>query len=505
MRAPLSYRPSRSTLSGPMLCAACGTENEPGSKFCGECGSALAAACPACGTANSPGVKFCGECGSALGARAPAPSPRRAPPPSGSWSPSSSPTSSASRPRPRSETPRTRASSCRATSRSAARLIDALRRHRREVHRRRGDGGLGDADGERGRRRARGPRRARPGRAVSELDPTLAARAGVLTGEAAVTLGAEGQGMVAGDLVNTAVAHPVRRRAGHGSRRRGDPARDRGGVAFEDGGRARAEGKAEPLPLCRALRVVAGAAAARRSRPVSRRRSSAVTASCGSSRSSSTRPARERQGAPRLGHRHRRDRQVAARLGVREVLDGLAEHVWWHRGRCLAYGEGVTFWALAEMVRMRAGIARGRGAGARARRSSPRRRGAHRRSRTSARWVEPRLAHLLGLAERHRADREDLFSAWRLFFERLADRGPVVLVFEDLHWADAGAARLHRVPARVVAQPSDLRGRADAPGAARAPARPSARAAAARRRSGSSRSPTRRWRAARRARPGPAG
>ena len=40
--------------------------------------------------------------------------------------------------------------------------------------------------------------------AIPALDDALTARAGVLTGEAAVTVGAEGQGMVAGDLVNTA-------------------------------------------------------------------------------------------------------------------------------------------------------------------------------------------------------------------------------------------------------------------------------------------------------------
>src|SRR5438132_11536183 len=52
-----------------MRCAACGTENEPGRKFCGECGSPLTLSCPECGTANSPGVKFCGECGAALAAQ----------------------------------------------------------------------------------------------------------------------------------------------------------------------------------------------------------------------------------------------------------------------------------------------------------------------------------------------------------------------------------------------------------------------------------------------------
>ena len=53
-------------------------------------------------------------------------------------------------------------------------------------------------------------------------------------------------------------------------------------------------------------------------------------------------------------------------------------------------------------------------------------------------FLEPRLAHLIGLAERTAPDKEDLFSAWRLFFERLADAAPVVMVFEDLQWADAG-------------------------------------------------------------------
>ena len=54
------------------------------------------------------------------------------------------------------------------------------------------------------------------------------------------------------------------------------------------------------------------------------------------------------------------------------------------------------------------------------------------------RWVEPRVAHLLGLEEGAPGDQENLFSAWRILFERLAERDPVVLVFEDMQWADAG-------------------------------------------------------------------
>ena len=54
------------------------------------------------------------------------------------------------------------------------------------------------------------------------------------------------------------------------------------------------------------------------------------------------------------------------------------------------------------------------------------------------RLVEPRLAQLLGLEQRAARDAADLFSGWRLFFERMADQSPVVLAFEDLQWADGG-------------------------------------------------------------------
>ena len=48
-----------------------------------------------------------------------------------------------------------------------------------------------------------------------------------------------------------------------------------------------------------------------------------------------------------------------SRLGweFRKYIDGLLVTVWWHQGRCLSYGDGVAFWALAEMVRQRLQIA----------------------------------------------------------------------------------------------------------------------------------------------------
>ena len=49
-----------------MICSHCGADNPPNQKFCGECGTQLAAGCPNCGATNPPGQRFCGECGTAL-------------------------------------------------------------------------------------------------------------------------------------------------------------------------------------------------------------------------------------------------------------------------------------------------------------------------------------------------------------------------------------------------------------------------------------------------------
>src|SRR5206468_5487100 len=95
--------------------------------------------------------------------------------------------------------------------------------------------------------------------------PELQARVGVLTGEAAVTLGAQGQGMVAGDLVNTAsrvqsVAEPGTVLVGESTKRASEAA-----IAYEDAESRELKGNAEAVPLFRALRVVAGAKGALRS------------------------------------------------------------------------------------------------------------------------------------------------------------------------------------------------------------------------------------------------
>jgi class 3 adenylate cyclase/tetratricopeptide (TPR) repeat protein len=263
----------------------------------------------------------------------------------------------------------------------------------------------------------------------------LALRAGVLTGEAAVNLRAEGEGMVAGDLVNTAAR--VQGAAAPGTVLVGDATRraTAAAIAYEPAGEHELKGKSEPLSLFRALRVTSVRGGARAS-------SELEPPFVGRTRE--LRLVKEHfHGAAEERKAHLVSVVGIAGIGksrlaweFEKYLDGVADTVLWHRGRCLAYGEGVAYWALAEMVRMRALIAEEDGPEE-----------ALGKLRTMLEqsvedpaertWLEPRLAHLLGLAEHAAGDRQDLFSAWRLFFERLAEQSPVLLVFEDLQWADS--------------------------------------------------------------------
>jgi DNA-binding transcriptional ArsR family regulator len=110
------------------------------------------------------------------------------------------------------------------------------------------------------------------------------------------------------------------------------------------------------------------------------------------------------------------------------ILEADSELILWRHGRCLPYGEGVTFWALGEIVKAQAGIL-----------ESDSRDEAERKLREAAddSRLESYLRPLVGLGggELGAGELPDAFAAWRQFFEDLAERGPLVLVFEDLHWA----------------------------------------------------------------------
>ena len=253
--------------------------------------------------------------------------------------------------------------------------------------------------------------------------PDLAARAGVVTGEVAVTLGAVTEGMVAGDAVNTAAR--VQSAAAPGSVLV-DAATQRlagSAVGFADDGSHRLKGKAEPQRLWRVTRVLAGVGGVQRidglEAPLIGRDAELRTVK------ELFHAAAERK-VPRLVLVSGAAGVGKSRLGweFEKYVDGLVKQVWWHRGRCLAYGEGVAFWALAEIVRQRLGIAE----------EDPRKRP---RASWPPAWSDsfPILMSVTmwvcglagcwaspswGAAAASLA-REELFAGWRLFFERLAE------------------------------------------------------------------------------------
>src|SRR5436190_3606185 len=113
-------------------------------------------------------------------------------------------------------------------------------------------------------------------------------------------------------------------------------------------------------------------------------------------------------------------------------IDRRPESVVWRQGRCLPYGEGITFWALGEIVKAHAGILESDGVDA----IAPKLDAVLPRAEADRAWLRQRLAPLVGLDAGSPADREESFTAWRRFLESIATEDPTVLVFEVLHWAD---------------------------------------------------------------------
>jgi class 3 adenylate cyclase len=460
-------------------CVSCGTGNRPGRRFCRGCGIELGVACPSCGTIGEPSDRFCGSCGSAMDAGA-------GPDPAG--------ITAASRPVAPAALERRFVSilfadlvgsTAAAEDADMEAVRDMLARYyalcREAIERYGGvvEKFIGDAvmavwgtpvahedDAERAVRAALdlvdGARALRtPG------GEPLAVRAGVLSGEAAANLGADGQALVAGDLVNTAarlqsVAPAAMVFVGEATMRASEAAID-----YEPAGDHIVKGKSAPVAAWRAVRVAAGHGGSGR---VHRLEPPFV------GRDDELRLLKE---VFNQCVRERRPRLVSitgvAGIGktrltweLEKYIDGMVETVYWHQGRSPAYGDGLAFWALGEMVRQRARIAEQDD------HESARDKlaamcveyltDAEERAR-----VEPRLAALLGLEAAPPGTAEELTAAWRTLFERIADRGPTVLVFEDLHWADGGlldfiegllgAARSRAILVMALARPELIESR----------------------------------------------
>jgi len=419
-----------------MNCRACGTENPEGVAFCINCGTPFAEACAVCGAARVGSARFCGNCGTRFPDAAQLEQPDAAAPGGD-----------------RTErrlvsvlfadlvgfTPYTEA-------RDSEDVRETLDRYfaiaRTAVA---GHGGIiekfiGDAVmAVWGAPVAREDDAERAVRAALELvDQVKAlninARAGVLTGEAVVRLGAEGEGMIVGDTVNTAArlqtaAEPGSVIVGEGTFRAASRA-----IAFEPVGELTLKGKGAPVAAWRAVRVVAERGG--------RNRPEALEAPF-VGRDDELRLLKELFSATQRDSRVRLVSVVGpAGIGktrlAREFgryLDGLVDNVYWHVGRSPAYGQGITFWALGEMVRARAGLLETDDeATTRAKLGETLSQFVP--DETERRWIEPALLALLGIETRVASS--ELFAAWRTFFERLANVAPVVMVFEDHHHADTG-------------------------------------------------------------------
>ena len=415
-----------------LSCPSCSAPNDDEARFCSSCGARLARTCPACGASVPLRARFCPECGNQLGDDAPealAPVEERR-------------TVSILFADLAGFTQR----SDRADPEDVRRILVPFHELAKEEIQRFGgtlDKFIGDAamgvfgapvthedDAERAVRAAIAIRDR-----VNAMQ--MPVRVAVTTGEAVVSFGAGPQigESVAGDVVNTAsriqsVAPIGGIVVGEGTQRA-----TRGVVAYEALVPVELKGKAEPVAIWRATDLLPSALDRDEDDPppfVGREPERLLL------RELLERTERERcphlvtvVGEPGIGKT-----RLLADLG--EHVRGREEPAGWFRGRCLPYGESITFAALEEAVRSIVGVASGDGRDAVAAKLEAAVATVDARDADRA-WLRDRLAPLLGPPSEDDAagaPREELFTAWTRFLEAAASARPAVLVIEDLHWAD---------------------------------------------------------------------
>jgi class 3 adenylate cyclase/tetratricopeptide (TPR) repeat protein len=289
----------------------------------------------------------------------------------------------------------------------------------------------------------------------------LEVRIGVHTGEALVSVGARpelGEAMVAGDVMNTGAR--IQAAAPPGGILVGEQtfwATERA-IEYSETVPVAAKGKADPIPVWQALqarsRFGIDLASPGGAELIGRERELDLLADAlARARADRTTELVTLVGVPGIG----KSRLVWELFGIVGLDPDL---IYWRQGRCLPYGDGVTFWALGEMAKAHAGILES-DSSAEADEKVQRAVTGLLPDEREASWVAGHLRPLVGLATEADASaesRHEAFAAWRRFFEAVAEERPLVLVFEDLHWADEGlldfvdglAERVSGVPLLVL-------------------------------------------------------
>ena len=424
-----------------MACPHCGTDNDPNAKFCINCGTRLAAGCPVCGTINLPEAKFCMNCGNNLVAGGVAANVGL----SGAMTAERRLVTvvfvdlvgftTASERRDAED-----------TRELLTRYYDTAReivaRYGGTIEKFIGDAVMGvwgsptahEDDAERAVRAALELVAAVP--RLEGVGEDVQARGGVLTGEAAVTIGLESQGMIAGDMVNTAsrlqsAAKPGTVLVGEATYRAANQA-----ITFEPAGERELKGKERPVAVWEAISVVARRGGEGRA---------ATLEPPFVGRDDELQLLKElfhttvREGKPRLVTLTGVAGIGKSRLlwELEKYLDGVVEGVYLLAGRSPSYGDGVSYWALGEMLRGRAGITETDDdftSRARVREMLER----FVPDETERRWIEPRVLGVLGVEQLPAETREELYAALRTLLERIAADSTLVLGFWDLQWADQG-------------------------------------------------------------------
>ncbi len=458
-----------------MECSACGTQNPDGARFCMSCGKGLANVCPGCGTENPPGAKFCIECGTALTGATPSPA---------------APVAAAdadARPEERrkatvlfADLSGYTAVAERMDPEALKSMVDrALRRLGEEVTRFGGtvDKFIGDNvmavfgapvahedDPERAVRAGLAMQDA-----MDEVNERIAGvdfalRVGINSGE--VLAGKMGDGYtVIGDAVNVAARLQSAARPGTVTVGEATHRLTRSSIEYTELEPLDLKGKTEPVPAWEAVRVaVAGKGLMRASTPLVGRDDEAQLLSA-----MFDRVTREKRA-------HLVTVMGQAGVGKSRLLRELANEVTKREGsplmrvgHCPAYGSGLAYWALGEIVRDQFGItdtddsdvAFGRLRGGfekllgdqciEGEDDSPERLAA-----TLARPLGIEVPE--GIADGTDADdpqqvRARLFSAVRTLVEAAGRERPVVFAIEDIHWADEGMLDLIEYLARWVRGP----------------------------------------------------